>query len=85
MTPHARPPIAPRDPASLEEWHEAAVCAEIMLRVDAARQYGLVTGGPVIHVDRCAELLRRAAAEHDIHPTDAEVDAAWRALLRLPL
>ena len=33
------------------------------LALDSARQYGLVTGGPVIDVDRCWELLARGRAK----------------------
>ena len=44
------------------EWQEAADAAHGALVLDAARQYGLVTGGPVVNVARAEDLLARAKA-----------------------
>jgi hypothetical protein len=49
-------------PQSPEEWQDAVDGAHALLALDAARQYGLVTGGPVINQERCARMLRRGAA-----------------------
>lgn len=47
----------PRNPQTPEQWQEAVDLAEFMLHLDAARKYGLLTGGPEINVDRCQEML----------------------------
>lgn len=57
------------DPQTDAEWQEAANWASFLLLLDSARQYGLVTGGPAIRADRCAEILQRAAAR-GIHPKE---------------
>jgi hypothetical protein len=51
-----------RDPQTPQEWQEAADTAHILLAIDAARQYGLVTGGPELNEQRCIEILLRAEA-----------------------
>jgi hypothetical protein len=48
-----------RDPKSADEWELAVNAAEYFLSIDAARQYGLITGGPVVNTDRAVELLER--------------------------
>lgn len=48
-----------RDPQTPEQWQEAVNGAEGALTLDAARQYGLVIGGPPVNVDRCCEILER--------------------------
>jgi len=50
----------PRWPKTTAEWQEAVDAAHGCLALDAARQYGLVTGGPAVNVDRAVELLRQA-------------------------
>lgn len=59
------------DPTTPDEWQEAVDAASVCLAVDAARKYGLVTGGPEIDLDRCEEILRRGA-ELDIEPRPVE-------------
>lgn len=54
--------IAPTDPTTAAGWHEAVDLATGALALDAARQYGLVTGGPAVNVDRCNEILARGLA-----------------------
>ena len=49
-----------RDPRTREEWQEAADAAHVLLTIDAARQYGLIEGGPEIDLGRCVEILRKA-------------------------
>jgi hypothetical protein len=51
-----------RDPQTPEEWQEAADTAHILLAIEAARGYGLVTGGPELNEQRCIEILLRAEA-----------------------
>jgi hypothetical protein len=56
--------MAPRcEPQTEVEWQIAVDAANALLRIDAARQYGLIVGGPAIDVDRCVELLERGAAQ----------------------
>jgi hypothetical protein len=64
-----------RDPLSADEWQQAVDLAEMHLRLDSARQYGLITGGAVVNVDRCLELLAAGRAR-GIAPTAAGVDRA---------
>lgn len=51
------------DPRSLQEWEEVLEMAEFMLLLNSARQYGLVTGGPVVDVERCAEIIKKGRAK----------------------
>jgi hypothetical protein len=48
------------DPQTKEQWQEAANLAEFCLLLDSARQYGLVTGGPEVNLDRCEEIIAKA-------------------------
>ena len=48
----------PREPQTRAEWQAAVDLAEFYLRLDSARAYGLVTGGPEhINVERCSTIL----------------------------
>jgi hypothetical protein len=51
-----------RDPEGPVEWQQAVDAAHWWLRFDAARQYGLVDGGPAVDVDRCRDILALGAA-----------------------
>lgn len=51
----------PRDPRTPREWQEAADLAWTLLMVDSAKQYGLITGGPAVNLDRCETILHRAS------------------------
>ena len=42
----------PRDPETPNEWQLAVDAADACLALDAARQYGLVAGGPKVDVER---------------------------------
>lgn len=44
------------------EWRDAVDAAQGALHLDAARQFGLVTGGPVVNVERCLDILSRGRA-----------------------
>lgn len=46
-----------KNPVTLAEWQEAVDMANTCLAIDAARKYRLVTGGPVVDVERCCEIL----------------------------
>lgn len=73
MTTNAKP----RNPRMPAEWQEAADGAQVMLLVDAARQFGLVTGGPEIDQERCVEILR-LAKQRGITPREDCVERAFR-------
>lgn len=49
-------------PTTKPQWQAAVDAAHGALALDAARQYGLVTGGPKVDADRCAEILRLGKA-----------------------
>jgi len=68
-----------KNPQNPEEWQEAVDAAEAMLLLDSARQYGLITGGPGVHVDRCLEVLA-AGRDRGIVPRP---DAIERVLFEL--
>lgn len=51
------------DPKTRQEWQDAVDGVYGALALDAACQYGLVTGGPKVRVERCEELLRRGKAK----------------------
>jgi hypothetical protein len=64
-----------RDPASLEEWRMAATTAAGLRLIADAQMYGFITGGHEINVERCDEILERAAKQ-GIVPTAAEAEQA---------
>jgi hypothetical protein len=47
------------EPQNPKEWQEAIDAAEFYLALDSARQYGLLTGGPTVNVERCIDILER--------------------------
>lgn len=67
----------PKTPA---EWKRVTALAEACLLLDSARQYGLVTGGPQVNVDRCVEILDRGKALGYV-PSRTEIDAAVERLV----
>jgi hypothetical protein len=73
MTTNAKP----RNPRTPAEWQEAADGAQVMLLVDAARQYGLIEGGPEVDQERCVEILR-LAKRRGITPREDCVERAFR-------
>jgi len=66
--PNVRPVPTRRDPRSPDEWQDAVDSADVLLLIDAAQQYGLVTGGPKVNIARCNELLA-AGAEGGVFPS----------------
>lgn len=61
-----------RMPRTVAEWQYAADLAELCLSLDAARQFGLVTGGPTFNLDRIDWLLEQAEARHGITPAPSD-------------
>ena len=68
-----------KDPKTPEEWQEAVNLAETLLLVDSARQYGLITGGPVIDINRC-EFILRCGRQRGYRPEKRVVDSYVRGL-----
>ena len=68
-----------KTPQTPSEWQHAVDAAEGCLALDSARQYGLVSGGPVINVERCEEILREGR-KRNIRPSP---DAVERFALEL--
>lgn len=73
---------APREPKTREEWQEAADAAEGALALDAARKFGLVTGGPVVDVERCTAILDAAAEDWGVKPRLDAIERYLQALRR---
>lgn len=69
-----------REPRTNAELRHAALLAEVSLRIDSARRYGLITGGPEVNVCRCIELIERAKSR-GITFTDGQIDTAVRAVV----
>jgi hypothetical protein len=65
----------PRTPA---QWQEAVDLADFYVRLDSARKYGLVTGGPDIDLGRCEELLKLGRLR-GVRPSPGSVDRLARA------
>lgn len=64
------------DPITPEDWQAAADAADFLLLVDSAQQYGLITGGEGVNVDRCHELLS-GAADRGIFPSSLDGRRRW--------
>lgn len=52
----------PRGRRSRHQWQELVDIAHALLAIDASRQFGLITGGPVCNNERCEQMLRDGAA-----------------------
>lgn len=65
-------------PQTAAEWQEAVDLAEFFLCVDAARNYGLVKGGPPVDVSRCEEILAEGK-RRGTTPTKGCVERLTRA------
>jgi hypothetical protein len=50
------------DPQTSGEWQDAVNMAEFLLLIDSCKQYGLLSGGPVINAHRCAKMLKLGRA-----------------------
>lgn len=51
-----------KDPETREEWQDAVDQAHFYLCLDDCKMYGLITGGPVVNVERCRGLIKKGAA-----------------------
>lgn len=69
---------SPRTPG---EWQQAMDFAQAALEIDAAREYGLIQGGPTVRVARCRRLLARGARP-GYAPRAVTLDGYIRALAR---
>jgi hypothetical protein len=69
-----------RNPRTPAEWQDAVDWAETLLRLDNARQYGLITYDGTIDVEHCREILDRGCAR-GIISTEAGVEARIAALV----
>lgn len=67
-----------RDPQTPKEWHEAVLAAEVMLLLDSAERYGLITG-PAVDVARCTEIIKRGRTLGYV-ATEQEISAAIRGV-----
>jgi hypothetical protein len=50
------------DPETREQWQDAVDQAHFYLSLDDCKMYGLVTGGPIVNVERCREIIKKGAA-----------------------
>ena len=73
-------PVRPHDPRTPAEWQDAVDWAETLLRVESARQYGLITYDATIDVDRCRAILDRGRAR-GTRPTEAGIERRIVALV----
>lgn len=75
-----KPRTRSRLPMSRAEWQEAVDAAHALLCLDAARLYGLITGGPTVNVDRCQRILA-AGKKLNVQPSPYAVERMVAALL----
>lgn len=61
------------DPKTSEQWQAAVDAAHALLALDSARQFGLVTGGPTVNVDRAVEILK-LGAKRGFQPAPDDLD-----------
>jgi len=69
-----------REPETREEWQDAADIAHACLCLHAAKPYGVIIAGPGVNVDRCSDLLARAA-DQGIWPRSDSFDR-WSELIQ---
>jgi hypothetical protein len=62
------------------ELRRLAACSAALLRIAAARGYGLVSGGPEIDEDRCEDVLA-LVAERGLEVSQSDVDDATAQLM----
>lgn len=71
-----------KDPTTPEEWQEAVDLAATHLRIDAARKYGIMTGGPEIDIERCVGLLK-AGKEKGVTPSPGCVERILKQMVQV--
>jgi hypothetical protein len=59
----------------------AGLTAEVLLRIQSAKLYGFIEGGPPINVERCEEVLEQARAAGFTYSEDEITEAGrqWMA------
>jgi DNA helicase HerA-like ATPase len=70
-----------RTPKTKDEWQEAVDLAEGCLALDAARQYGLIVGGPIVDFDRCCNILKRGRLR-GIDPSEDAIERVAREFIK---
>ena len=50
-----------RTPNTPQEWQESVWLADLCLRLELARDYGMIEGGPIIDIERCKAILQQGA------------------------
>jgi hypothetical protein len=60
-----------RQPQTPTQWQEAVDAAHAAISLDACRQYGLVTGGPEINMERCEQIIEQGRARGFVPTEDA--------------
>lgn len=68
-------------PETRQEWQDALDCAEGAIALDAARQYGLVRGGPKVNLDRCYQILT-LGKQRGFEPRPDAIERFTAALLQ---
>lgn len=63
----------PTERRRLDEWQFAADAAATCLAIDACRFFGLITGGPKVNAERCAQVLDQAE-RRGVTPSDDAVE-----------
>lgn len=53
MAKKKKPPL----PKTKAEWQKLVDVAGFFLLLDSARQYGVITGGPNVNVERCCQII----------------------------
>ena len=57
------------NPRTRADWQDAVDAAHGALTLESARLYGLVTGGPIVNVDRCEEIISKGK-QRKIFPSE---------------
>ncbi len=60
-----------RNPSTVDEWKDAVNLAEGAKLFYCAKAYGLITGGPEVNVERCAQILQQGAKKGIFPRSDA--------------
>ena len=55
------PPGKYEEPLTLDQWQDAVDMAHGAMQFQAAKDYGLVTGGATVNVGLCEEILEKGA------------------------
>lgn len=62
-----------KNPETSQEWQDVMDIADAAIRLDAARKYGLVKGGPKVNLKRCQEIVELAKSRgHCVGPNSIQ-------------